>query len=371
MKLRNKTLVILVFCTFSLCRLKGQVNIKQQYTIHGNITMDSGHVYLESYDFNFKSPSIIDSTEIVDKKFKIQLVNKKIHSCLIIIKGYPYRNIFYLDNKNIYIDIDTSTNKFLVKGGKENVLYESYLNNFEKLYLPIKNLRKKKDTITSFKEKLSIEDSITHFDSILFLVLKRTILKNKNHISTLLPISEFENNKHGNEGLTLLNKMPPSIKKTIDWLNVERSFNIFLTKKITKNKIAPDFMLSDSSNQIISLHNFKGKIILLDFWASWCEPCIREFPDLKEIAKKNIPNGLVMISISVDKYSNLNKWKKALNQYDLNWINLIDNKNKEVEKKYEVDAIPKQILIDRNGKIHSVNMEEGHLEEEIEKLLRR
>lgn len=333
--------------------------------------MDKGSVYLERYDFNFKTSSIIDSAEIVNKKFKFHLVNKKIHSCSIIVKDYPYENVLYLDKENINVRIDTSTKTFEVQGGKENAFYTSYLKKFEKLFLPIENLRKKTDGIITYSERLSIEDSIFYYDSILHSTLRKIILKNKDLISTLVPISQFKNRQYGQEGLALLNKMSSDIRKTKDWLNVERNFNTLLNKTIAKNAIAPDFSIRDSAHRMISLHQFKGKVILLDFWASWCIPCIKGFPFLKEIAKKYIPKGLVLISISIDNYAEAEKWRNALVRYDLHWVNLIDDKARTVQTRYEVDFIPKQILIDRDGKIYSVNIQEAHLEDEIGKLFKK
>lgn len=122
---------------------------------------------------------------------------------------------------------------------------------------------------------------------------------------------------------------------------------------------APDFISKDFSGETIRLSDFINKnFVLLDFWASWCPPCVKEIPNAKTLYKKYSEKGLVIISISLDTDST--KWMNAINKYQLKeWPQILNivNKNNTVFNKddisfmYNIESIPHYILIDKQGKI--------------------
>jgi len=122
-------------------------------------------------------------------------------------------------------------------------------------------------------------------------------------------------------------------------------------KALTKGKPAPEIICTNLKGNSISLKDFRGYIIVLDIWASWCNPCRREFPLIKEMTAKYKNKNIVFISISVD--DDREKWKKTLTNYQLEGIQLFANNGWEssVIKEYNINTIPRFILIDQNGKI--------------------
>ncbi len=122
---------------------------------------------------------------------------------------------------------------------------------------------------------------------------------------------------------------------------------------------ASDFIRNDVSGKIIRLSDFKDKnLVLLDFWASWCAPCIKEIPKMKDMYDRYNKKGLTIISVSLD--DNKNKWTNAINKYELKgWPQILsteDNNNSALNIEniclmYNVSAIPHFILIDKQGKI--------------------
>ncbi|WP_163264013.1 TlpA disulfide reductase family protein [Dysgonomonas sp. 216] len=112
----------------------------------------------------------------------------------------------------------------------------------------------------------------------------------------------------------------------------------------------------------------KGRIVLLDFWASACRPCRQEFPLMKEFYTKYNGDGFEIINISTD--SNESAWKKAVDQDQLVWTQLLSKKGKDSARSiYGINSIPHTVLIDREGIVVAKNIRGEEIEEEIKKLI--
>jgi peroxiredoxin len=114
---------------------------------------------------------------------------------------------------------------------------------------------------------------------------------------------------------------------------------------------APLFTLNDTNGKSVSLAGLKGKVVLIDFWASWCEPCRAEGPNLKEQYRLYKDKGFEILSVSLD--TDRKDWLKAIADDGLTWYQVSDLKGyrSEVVKSYGIGGIPSFFLIDRNGKI--------------------
>ena len=134
-------------------------------------------------------------------------------------------------------------------------------------------------------------------------------------------------------------------------------------------KPAPDFTLSDSKGASIRLSDYKGKIVLLDFWATWCHGCNIEIPWYMEFQQKYKDKGLSVIGVAMDD----DGWKSVRpfsDEKKINYIIVVGNEG--LAKEYGVDNLPVTLLIDRNGKIaasHSGMVEKEAFEKEIQALL--
>jgi peroxiredoxin len=140
-------------------------------------------------------------------------------------------------------------------------------------------------------------------------------------------------------------------------------------KRTAIGEKAPLFSLQDSTNKTVQLTDFQGKYVLLDFWASWCVPCRRENPFLKELYEKYHVKGLEIIGISLDKEKK--NWVNAIKTDKLNWIQLTDFKanESEVVKLYDVKNIPQNFLLDTKGKILAKNLQGDALKEKLASLI--
>ncbi len=135
-------------------------------------------------------------------------------------------------------------------------------------------------------------------------------------------------------------------------------------------KMSSNFTLLDLDGTSHVLSSYKGKVVLIDFWASWCPPCKAEIPHLVKIYEAYKNKGLVIIGVGLDKKANLAKIKAELG---INYTVLVDEKS-EAGRLYEVRGIPRTLILDKKGRIAAdhVGFAEGmqkDLEQEITKLL--
>ena len=118
---------------------------------------------------------------------------------------------------------------------------------------------------------------------------------------------------------------------------------------------APNFTLKDLEGKDVSLSDFRGKWVILDFWGSWCPWCIKGFPELKEAYSKY--NGTLEI-IGIDCRESEEAWKEGVAKYELPWINVYNPENSSLTSEYAVPGFPTKAIIDPEGKIKNITV--GH-----------
>lgn len=138
---------------------------------------------------------------------------------------------------------------------------------------------------------------------------------------------------------------------------------------LKKGDPAPIFSLADSTNQNYNLTQFKGKVVLLDFWASWCGPCRKETPLLQTLYNKYHSTGKIEF-ISIAVHDKDNDWRKALKKDNPSWLQLFDSAGKTAAN-YFTDAIPKFVLIDEKGLILNFDAPTPSQEDKLETLLKQ
>ncbi len=140
-----------------------------------------------------------------------------------------------------------------------------------------------------------------------------------------------------------------------------------------RNAVAPDFALKDLTGRTISLSEYKGQVVLLEFWATWCPPCKASVPALVELTRKYGQKGFIVIGVSIDTDSDASeKVRQFSATHNINYPVLMANET--ISKTYNVMSIPTSFLIGKDGKI--IDIFKGYSEEfdhkisaQIEKLL--
>ena len=128
-----------------------------------------------------------------------------------------------------------------------------------------------------------------------------------------------------------------------------------LLKILGKGKPSPKFNYPNLDGKNVALDDLKGKYVYVDVWATWCGPCKREIPYLKELEDEYHDKNITFVGLSIDEQKNIDKWKRMVGQRDLKGIQILADKdwNSQFVQDYRITGIPRFILIDPKGNIVS------------------
>lgn len=134
---------------------------------------------------------------------------------------------------------------------------------------------------------------------------------------------------------------------------------------------APDFTAPNPDGKQISLSEIKGKATIIDFWASWCKPCRVENPNVVKVYNKYHDKGLEIISVSLDRPGQKEKWLQAIKDDNLNWhhVSNLNYFQDPVAQQYNIQSIPATYILDAEGKIVAKSLRGQALEDKIAEML--
>jgi len=133
-------------------------------------------------------------------------------------------------------------------------------------------------------------------------------------------------------------------------------------------KKAPEIILDNTDGKQFRLSQLQGKFVLIDFWASWCQPCRNSNPKMKEIYEKYKSKNFEIFAVSLDNVKN--EWVRAINQDELPWIHVSDlmGYNSDIAQTYAISAIPTTYLLDREGNVVAKNLNPSQLDKKLKEL---
>ena len=168
----------------------------------------------------------------------------------------------------------------------------------------------------------------------------------------------------------LFNRLSESAKKSPS--GVAFKDRIEIAKKTAVGAMAMDFTQNDTLDKPVSLSDFRGKYVLLDFWASWCGPCRAENPNVVKNFNKYKDKNFTVLSVSLDRPGKKQSWLDAIHKDGLTWTYVSDLKfwDNAVAKLYGIGAIPQNLLIDPQGKIIAKNLRGEELNKKLEEVIK-
>jgi thiol-disulfide isomerase/thioredoxin len=176
---------------------------------------------------------------------------------------------------------------------------------------------------------------------------------------------------HPDHDIALMDEMVAIYKQKYPHYELTRQLvsKVEVTKRIAIGAIAPSFKSKDTEGNIVALESYRGKLTLVDFWASWCGPCRQESPTLVRLYNAYHNKGFEILSVSID--ASEEKWKNAIKKDGYTWTNVSDLESYggATPALYAVTAIPNSFLLDEDGKIIGKNLRGKILERKLKELM--
>ncbi|MFT4755876.1 MAG: peroxiredoxin [Vicingaceae bacterium] len=217
-------------------------------------------------------------------------------------------------------------------------------------------------------------------DSMLALLRARFATSEREKITILKAL--IDKNPSSFSNLAVIEQMPET--ETDYYVKVDQAlkekyamspfYSNFHTKVITISKFSvgsevPEINLPDPNGNLVALSSLRGKVVLIDFWASWCKPCRRENPNVVAAYKKYEDKGFTVFGVSLDRGKDA--WVSAIAQDNLTWTHVSDLKfwQSAAAKDYGVSSIPFAVLIDAEGKVIGKNLRGAALQQKLAEVL--
>ena len=224
-----------------------------------------------------------------------------------------------------------------------------------------------------YQEHQDDENIIEETDAKYNKLLMDGVAKNPDNMYGLVCLRELAYEQEPELTRSMLDLFPSQIRQSELWNTLdERNLKML---KTTVGKPYIEFSQTDAFGNLISskdvLADATNKYVLIDFWASWCGPCMREVPFLKETYSKYFDKGFQILGVSLDRSKDA--LLNAIKVNDMNWIHVSDVKywDNEVAKQYSINSIPANFLIEAStGKIIATNLRGNDLEKKIAELLK-
>ncbi len=268
-------------------------------------------------------------------------------------------------------------NTFKVEGSSETSIFIEYNNLSKSKDIKLDSLNKEFQLLMETNKMDSIRmDSLSAiFEAPYNSIINRTntlmvdkISKNTNMYSSIMAIQALDPDKYLDLYKSLdagLSKKFPNDKNVI-------MFHDVVERMLSTNvgQFAPEISLPSPDGKEIALSSLKGKLVLIDFWASWCGPCRKEMPNVIKIYSKFKNKGFEIYGVSLDQ--DKKKWMEAITKDGINWPQVSDLKywDNVAARIYNVQGIPYTVLIDKDGKIIAKNLRDQELEKKIAEVLK-
>lgn len=344
-------------------------NDKNNYKIEGNIGgLEDQYVYLQGpSDADFKK---IDSVKTSSGSFTFKGVLDIPTQQYITFENLDAEITFFNEASNIAINghVD-SLKKTTVKGSETQKTYEKYqgrLNQLRDQQRDIYNKYRQAQMQQNQDQMKLYENQYRKLDSIRRSYSDNFVEDHPKSVVSAYIANRFAYNYDLEKLKETVNGFDPSIKDSY-YVNQ-------LKDRITKlehtqiGKKAPDFTMENTEGEPVSLSDFRGKYVLLDFWAAWCSPCRQENPNVVKAYQKYNDDGFTVLGVSLDRKKE--NWLKAIEKDNLTWTHVSDLEGWEnkASNKYGVMSIPQNYLIDKEGTIVGKNLRGEELHKKLEEI---
>jgi peroxiredoxin len=313
-----------------------------------------------------------DSTTIAAGKFLLK--GKADMPELRIIAMGPREVVaqFFAENGNITVQAySDSLDKTVVKGSKSNEDFKEYQQELMMLSKEAQGMQQRYMAAQSAGDQDGMKKAQIDYEAMtqnLAVYAKNFIREHrKSTVSPLIAMMQFGQTIKASEIDTLIKFLDPSIQTSIYVEELKKMADKMRTTDV--GSIAPDFTLPTPDGGTFTLSSTRGKYVMIDFWAAWCQPCRRENPNVVALYGKYKDKGFDVIGVSLDREKEA--WVKAIADDQLVWHQVSELKfwSSEIAQKYGVTSIPSTFLLDKNGQIIAKNLRGEDLARKLEELM--
>ena len=361
----KSVLCLFILNTFLLFTLNAQdVN---RFRLTGTIAgRNAGKLFLR---YSYQNRKVTDSTNIISGRFLFTgVLNEPTIAELsddrkMMKEGYPNYSTFYIEAGDLAVSlVDKNFAKSKLQGSKTNKEHQLLNNTLQPGLDRITYLQRDSASRTLYA------DSLAFYNTKVKDVLSTFIKKHPESYVSVKAIHRLSwfDDISADSCLALLDSLSYNVQKFRTTQELKKAFIAEISS--SKGHLATDFTRKDVNNKMVTLSALKGKYVLLDFWASWCEPCRKMTPHLKSLYEKYRSKGLTIVAVSCDvKYE---YWQKAIQHDGIeNFVNILSFTDRDMEllkktgkaseasyegelrKQFNLMPIPVAILIDKEGLI--------------------
>lgn len=347
---------------------------QNEFLLHGETDLPDGTTVYRVIAGANNQPTYADTTNVEKGKFVFSGDAREADVNFIFVDGMTQNAAFILEEGKIEIEIyKDSIDKAILKGTPSNLDLMRYKTDTKAFADALSEIVKEIQQANGLGDNILVEDLQAQYKASqekLNAYEKTYIKENTDSYVSSLILERFISQKliTQSEAKPLFSNFTARIRTSRSGKNVlallSRPYNATAI-----GEIAPDFSAPNPEGNVLSLNDLKGKVTIIDFWASWCRPCRIENPNLVRLYKRMHDKGLEVVGVSLDK--NKASWLRAIEDDGLIWNHVSNLKywQDPVAALYSVRGIPAAFVLDKEGRIVAKNLRGRQLDAKIEELL--
>jgi peroxiredoxin len=291
--------------------------------------------------------------------------------CFLFIDNEPKPVEIFVENKTISFSGDKSKpGVFTIDGSSAHKDFDQFVKEFIPLAQQLSSLAAVINNTMPGPGRDSLMSTHKNMELAVQKSIDKMVEEKPKSVVTAFVLSATYAFKEDPQQLEArFNKLDAAVKESESGKQIS---NTIADSKIGAiGSLATDFTQADTSGTLVSLSSFRGKYVLLDFWASWCGPCRQENPNVVENYKKFSPKNFTVLGVSLDRPGQKARWMEAIQEDNLTWTHVSDLQfwNNAAARLYRVQSIPQNYLLDPEGKIIAKNLRGPALEAKLCELL--
>lgn len=363
--MRNLFTALLLTIIFFSCQ-----TTKDKFSIKGTIAgVETGKVYLQKVVDG--RPQSIDTTDVVNGEFtftgKMELPDLRV----LRLNEQDYIAQLFLDNSKVTIAAKKdSIQAAKITGSPSQDLFQTYMTEVETMNKQMSGLQERYQQAMASNNVDEVKKIQIDYQALMdnMKVFTKNFVKEHNTsvVAAYITLAQLASQIESAELDTIIAGFPQEIGQSEYVVKLKEIADGM--RKTAIGTVAPDFTMNDPQGKSIQLSSLRGKVVMIDFWASWCTPCRQENPNVVKVYQQYHDKGFEILGVSLDRTKE--DWEKAIKDDQLNWLHVSDLQywQNNAARLYMVNSIPQTYLLDKEGKIIAKGLRSQELAAKLSEL---